>query len=86
MPAADHIILKRNFGQSANSGPSYGDFDDSGTTDRADLHILAGAMSGAASGGTIPEPATLSLLALGPLAVIRRRSGLSALPVGALSP
>lgn len=72
--AADYIILKRNMGQSANAGASFGDFNDSGTTDWADLQILAGEMNAAgAGGGTIPEPAIFNLLAPGGLAVIRRR-------------
>ena len=74
--AADYITLTRNFGQSANSGPSYGDFNDSGATDWNDLQILMNAMNGGGTGGasaTTPEPATLGLLAIGALAVLRRR-------------
>jgi len=72
--AADYIILKQNFGQSANSGPSYGDFNNSGATNWADLQVLSGAMGGTGGAQTaIPEPATLGLLAIGALAVIRRR-------------
>jgi autotransporter-associated beta strand protein len=73
--AADFITLKKNFGQSANSGPSYADFNKSGTTDWTDLNTLTNAM-GATGGGapaTTPEPATLGLLMVGALAVIRRR-------------
>jgi len=76
--AADYIILKRNFGQSANSGPLYGDFDNSGATDWDDLQTLIGALGGGAQ-TTIPEPATLALLAMGALAAIRRRRVFSAL-------
>jgi len=74
--AADFITLKKNFGQSANSGPSYGDFNNSGATDWNDLQILMGAMGGGAGAGqspTVPEPATLGLLAMGAMAVARRR-------------
>lgn len=71
--AADYIILKRNMGQSANSGPSYGDFDNSGTTDWDDLQTLISGMGAGGGVSSVPEPATLGLLALGALAAIRRR-------------
>jgi hypothetical protein len=73
--AADYIALKRNFGLGSGATRPQGNFDGDGDADCADLQILMGAMSG---GGTsapavTPEPATLSLLALGGLAMIRRR-------------
>ena len=58
---------------------SGGDFDGNGLVNLADLTALAtnyGATSGgSAAGGSplVPEPATLALLALGGLALIRRR-------------
>ena len=51
-----------------------GDVDGDGDVDNADIGFIAGAFTGSASGGApIPEPATLSLLGLGGLAVMRRR-------------
>ena len=76
--AADYITLKSNIGTSTGAGLAAGDFNDSGATDWADLQILIGAFNAGGVGGaqtTIPEPATLGLLALGGLAVIRRRRG-----------
>ncbi len=74
--AADYIILKTNMGQASGAVLADGDFDGDGDVDWADLQILQdnyGATSPAS--GTIPEPATLGLLAIGALAVIRRRRG-----------
>jgi autotransporter-associated beta strand protein len=75
--AADFITLKKNFG---NTGLwAQGNFSDpygtAGTVNWADLQILMnnmGKTSGAAP-ATAPEPATLGLLAIGALAIIRRR-------------
>jgi len=74
--AADYITVKRHMGQGVGSaGASAGDFDLDGDVDWDDLQILIGAMgAGGNGGGTIPEPATLGLLALGALAVVRRRN------------
>jgi len=72
--AADYIIFKAHVGQASTAGAAEGDFDESGTVDWADLQTLVGALNAAGgAGGTIPEPATLGLLAVGALAVIRRR-------------
>jgi hypothetical protein len=70
--AADFINLKKNFGKSG--GVAQGDFNASGTVDWTDLSTLMSNM-GPAGGApaTTPEPATLGLLAIGALAVIRRR-------------
>ena len=52
-----------------------GDFDSDGDVDWDDLQTLMTGLNagGAAGGAAIPEPATLGLLAIGALAVIRRR-------------
>ena len=52
-----------------------GDFDGDGSVSQDDLAILLANWTGSPpAGATIPEPATLALLALGGLAVLRRRS------------
>ncbi len=71
--AADYIILKQNFGTSPGVGAEYGDFDKSGTVDADDLAILTAAMSGTGAQAVIPEPATLGLLVLGSVGLVRRR-------------
>jgi autotransporter-associated beta strand protein len=70
--AADFITLKKNFGKPGGVGQ--GDFNSSGTVNWADLGILMSHMgpSGHAP-ATAPEPATLGLLAIGALAMLRRR-------------
>ena len=73
--AVDFMTLKKNFGATIGGGMTVGDFDNSGTVDWDDLNTLTsnfGAGSGGASAMT-PEPATLGLLMVGALAVIRRR-------------
>jgi len=73
--AADFITLKKNFGTSTGAGVAAGDFNATGTVNWADLNILTNNM-GTGGGGapaTTPEPATLGLLAIGALAIIRRR-------------
>ena len=71
--AADYIILKQKFGQGSNSGTEYGDFNDSGTTDYADLVILAGEISSSHRAG-VPEPMTLRPAGLRSRSIRRRRS------------
>ena len=73
--AADYIVLKTNMGTPSGAVLADGDFDGDGDVDWADLQILQGnyGATSAAAGGTIPEPATLGLLAFGAMAVLRRR-------------
>ncbi|GAG16912.1 unnamed protein product, partial [marine sediment metagenome] len=53
---------------------NFGDFDSSGYIDDDDLSlILTNWNAGSAGSAATPEPATMSLLALGALAVLRRR-------------
>ena len=75
--AADYIILKANMGQASGAVQADGDFDGDGDVDWADLQILQGNYGATIPGapGTIPGPATLGLLAVGAMAVIRRRRG-----------
>jgi len=72
--AADFITLKKNFGGGLGGDATVGNFDKTGTVNWADLGILMSNM-GKTSGApaTAPEPATLGLLAIGALAIIRRR-------------
>ena len=72
----DYIVLKTNMGQATGATTADGDFDDDGDVDWADLQILQTHYGETiAASGTIPEPATLGLLAIGALAAIRRRQG-----------
>ncbi len=69
--AADYIWMKLHFGDATANGTN-GDFNGNGTVDWSDLQMLMTAMAAAPPVQT-PEPATLGLLALGALAVLRRR-------------
>ena len=73
--AADYIALKTNMGQPTGATTADGDFDDDGDVDWDDLQILQGNYGAGSPGatGTIPEPATLGLLAFGAMAILRRR-------------
>ena len=72
--AADFITLKKNFGKSTGSGASAGDFDKTGTVDWADLSTLMSAMGpGGGHAPSVPDPATFGLLAIGALAMLRKR-------------
>jgi len=79
--AADYIAVKRNFGTASGADLTMGDFDSDGDVDWDDLQTLIGTMNAGGQSQKIPEPTTLGMLALGALAVIRRRNGLSAFPV-----
>ena len=73
--AADYIMVKTHFGgaPAAVTAGTGGDFNGNGTVDWEDFQTLMAGMSSGTGGAPIPEPATLGLLALGALAVIRRR-------------
>ena len=74
---ADLTILATNYG--TEGCWNYGDFNNSGTVSLADLTILAtnyGDIAPGAPGGgpaPIPEPASLSMLAIGGFALLRRK-------------
>ena len=75
---SDYLTLKQHLGTESGASWAWGDFDNDQDVDRADLLLMMGYLSGTsgeapASGGGVPEPATLALLAIGGLALIRRR-------------
>jgi len=71
--AADYVWLKSHWGLSGAAAAG-ADLNASGTVDYADLQILMTALNtGGAPATNTPEPATLGLLAIGAMAVIRRR-------------
>jgi len=72
--AADFITLKKNFGAGVGAGAAAGNFDNTGTVDWADLGTLMSNMGVPGPATTAPEPATLGLLVIGALAVLRRRA------------
>ena len=71
--AADYIILKTNMGLGSGATTADGDFDGDGKVDWNDLQLLRDHYGeGSAASGVIPEPATLGLLAVGAIALLRR--------------
>ncbi|MGB2819445.1 MAG: dockerin type I domain-containing protein, partial [Phycisphaerae bacterium] len=71
----DYLALKANLGMPSGAEWSDGDFDGNGTVDRVDFHALVanfGYLSSSPS-AVAPEPAALSLLALGGIALSWRR-------------
>jgi autotransporter-associated beta strand protein len=74
--AADYITVKQNFGMTGATW-SQGNFTDglggTGTVDWDDLQILMANFGKTLGAPATPEPATLGLLAIGALALLRRR-------------
>jgi hypothetical protein len=74
--AADFITVKQNFGQSTTLDISAGDFDGDGKVEWDDLQAMMSNFSPSqlvGASATNPEPATLGLLALGALALLKRK-------------
>ena len=75
---ADIGLAVGNFTGSSGTGMSYwdGDIDHDGDVDNADIGYVAGSFTGAMPSSSqsppVPEPATLVLLALGGMAILRR--------------
>jgi len=74
LDAADYIMVKKHFGGAPGAEGPGGDFDGNGIVDWNDLQSLQTAFNAGSGAGTpIPEPATLGLLAIGAMSLIRRR-------------
>jgi len=73
--AADYIALKENFGTTGGASLGQGDLNGDKDVNWLDLQILMSNFGTRSVGGAppVPEPATLSLLALGGLALARCR-------------
>ena len=74
--AFDYLVLQAGYGTASGATWDIGDFDGDGDVDIFDYLDLQSNYGWTASGGggsSIPEPATLSLLALASLAVLRRK-------------
>jgi len=79
--AADYMTVKQNFGMTDGAEWSDGDFNGDHQVNWADLQIMMASFStrSVGGGGSVPEPATLSLLALLALS-LPKRSGPAMLP------
>ena len=78
--AVDYLALKLHLGTASGATWQEGDFDHDQDVDRTDLLLLESNFSGASgraeaggAAGNVPEPATWTLLALGAVALGRRR-------------
>ena len=72
MNGADYAIWAANYG-ATNATWATGDFNGDGQVNGADYAIWAANYGGAGGVSLTPEPATLTLLALGAATLLRRR-------------
>ena len=75
--AADYILVKQNMGLPVGVAGEDGDFNETGTVDWDDLQTLITGMAGD-SGGSVPEPVSLLIMAAGLPALLRRRRPVTA--------
>ena len=75
--AADYVAMKTNMGMTEGATWEQGDFNGDGVVDDYDLSLLNYCMYlndyFGLQGTSVPEPASLMLLTLGGVAVLRRR-------------
>lgn len=73
--AADYITVKKNLGTATGAGAAAGDLNRDGVVDWADLGIVIEGINAGSTGSAVtPEPASLGLLAIGAVALLRRRN------------